>query len=46
MWPGSGFIIQIIYASGAGGAEQNFDLLTEAGDILLTENNLPIEIEH
>ncbi len=46
MWPGSGFITQIIYATGFGGAEEEFDLMTEAGDIITTEDNLPIEIEH
>ena len=45
MW-GSGFITQIIYATGFGGAVENFDLLTESGDVITTEDSLPIEIEH
>jgi hypothetical protein len=44
---GSGFIIQVIYSSQySGGHSQNFDLLTENGDLILTESGGPIEIEH
>jgi hypothetical protein len=46
MYPGSGFITIIIYATGAGGRENDFDILTETGDIVLTEDGLPLEIEH
>jgi len=45
MW-GSGFITQIIYASGVAAVAENFDLLTEIGAIITTEDDLPIQIEH
>lgn len=45
-WFGSGFITQIIYATAIGGNEQSLDLLTENNEVILTEDNLPIEIEH
>lgn len=44
---GSGFIIQVTYSNQFGGGhEQNFDLLTENGDVIVTESGSPIEIEH
>ena len=43
---GSGFITLLIYASQTGSHAEDFDLLTENGDIILTEDGLPIEIEH
>lgn len=44
MW-GSGFITMIIYAV-FGAVEDNFTLLTESSQPLLTESGKDIDIEH
>ena len=43
--PGSGFIPIIIYQNNVSSQMQDFNLLTENGDIILTESGSPIEIE-
>ncbi len=44
MW-GSGFITQLIYAT-FGSVEDNFGLLTESGQNLLTEDGKYIDVEN
>lgn len=45
MFVGTGFIIQLIYASGGGSAD-SFALLTEASDNILTEIGQDIDTEN
>ena len=44
-WYGSGLITMLIYAS-FGSVSDNFALLTESGQPLLTEDGQDIDIEH
>jgi hypothetical protein len=46
MWPGSGFITQIIYATASTAQDQGFEIQTENNDTIITEAGQPIEIEH
>ncbi len=44
-WYGSGFIQIIIYSSQKHGEEVSTDILTETGEIILTEDGFPLKTE-
>ena len=47
MWPGSGFITIITYATTVGHVQkEDFQILTELDDVITDESGIPLEIEH